>query len=576
MINLINVKKIYKKRTLFANVNIEINKPGIYCFIGENGSGKTTLLNLIAGFIKPSSGKITNKCKNCSFISQKVNMIENLTVKEHFKLFNLDCTLLKKFNLYSKVNKLPSELSLGMRQRIAVLIGLYNSAPLIILDEPTSHLDYYNSLLIMREIKIISSNKIILLVTHDENIVEKYGDYVYKIENENIVKIKESDKSTRLSDSRIPVKVLYRNYFKKTFKRGWKIKIYYFIVFFFLLSMINISVNLKNNFSSYFNVGEPLDYNKFYLKECVDEDIGKLIVKKCFNLSENNIEIFDNSEHELSLNYDVLLNDLYGVNNLNVINSKNANLKEGRYPQIYNEIITSDNHSLGDEIVIENIKIIKGDRTDIYKNELKLKVVGVVNTLPFIEDDKIYLDRDLIESYLKRERLINNDKSLFEYFQDIELNNYKYVLYFNTINLEILNLKGVEYLSSSYEYYNGVKEAFEKIIKYLYIYNILVIGVSLFYVIRLIKKKVVNEIDDIIFFKASGIKKRGIIKLLNQENKMLVFLGSLLCLVINLLLIKIIFRDGSVDYISYILSVAVFAFLSKKILKIEIGRKMAI
>ena len=145
MIELINVKKKFKNKVLFENVNIKIDKPGVYSFVGENGSGKSTLLNIICGFVKATSGKVVNKSKGCSYISQEVNLIENMTVKEQFKMLRIDINLLKKINMFSKVDRYPNELSFGMRQRIAVLMGLYSDSCVIACDEPISHLDKYNS-----------------------------------------------------------------------------------------------------------------------------------------------------------------------------------------------------------------------------------------------------------------------------------------------------------------------------------------------------------------------------------------------------------------------------------------------
>ena len=71
MIKLKNVKKKYKRQLLFSKVNLKIERCGVYGIVGENGSGKTTLLNIISGFIKPTKGKVVNKFKGVSFISQK-------------------------------------------------------------------------------------------------------------------------------------------------------------------------------------------------------------------------------------------------------------------------------------------------------------------------------------------------------------------------------------------------------------------------------------------------------------------------------------------------------------------------
>ena len=125
--------------------------------------------------------------------------------------------------------------------------------------------------------------------------------------------------------------------------------------------MVNLTFNVKNNFNFLFNNGEvnSLDYNKFYLKECVKEKEGRLTIKKCSNIQADKIRLISVNDNIVSLNYDVLLNDLYDEKRINVINNKkDIALKEGRYPLNYNEVIASSNYSVGQEIALESFKII--------------------------------------------------------------------------------------------------------------------------------------------------------------------------------------------------------------------------
>lgn len=576
MIKLKNVKKKYRKQILFSKINLQIDRCGIYGIVGENGSGKTTLLNIVSGFIKPTKGRVTNKFKDVSFISQKVNLLDNLTVKEHFEMFNLDVNLLRKFNLISSVNKYPSELSFGMQQRVAVLISLYKSS-LIICDEPTSHLDDYNALLIMKEIKKVSKEKIVLLVSHDKKLVDKYCDGIYKIEDKKLNLIKENDEGKVIKSLKSKSKLKLRKYKKKGLF-FYKINICYMSVFLALIFFLNLTISMKSNFGEYIQNGEieSLDYNKFYLKECSEISEGNLVVKKCSNLEKDKIDLLNGNDNFVGLNYDVFLNDLYEEDYFNVINKENIKLKEGRYPLKYNEVIATDNYFLGEEIAVEANKIINHNKIDIYKDKIIFKVVGIAYDKPLVNEDKIYVDYNLIEDYFKGRRLINNGVSLYDYFYDVELDTYKYVLYFKTINLSILEDNKIEYLSSSYDYYKSLHESFEEIIKCLNYLNVFMMFFSFIYGVRLIKKKIKFKEKDLLFFKSCGVNKKKIIKIFHKENKRLITLVSILSFVMVNLIGIMIFENFNVNLLAFLITYLVVLCLDKKLLKREISRKITI
>lgn len=561
---------------MFSNISLKIDKPGIYCFVGENGSGKTTLLNIIAGFVKASKGRIINNFKEFSFISQKVYLLDTLTVKEHLSMFNLDVNVLRKFNMISAANKYPRELSFGMQQRVVVLISLYRSS-LIICDEPTSHLDNYNAYLIMKEIKRVSSDKIVLLVTHDKKIIDKYCDCVYKIENENVQILKDNIKNDGEIKPSTKSKVKLRKYAQKNllFNRA---NVCYMIIFFLLIFFLNLTVNLKQNFKNYLKNGEleALDYNKFYLSECEEKEEENIVLKSCYNLKEEKRKLLNKNNNIVTLNYDVFLNDLYHVDNLNIISKFNYVLKEGYYPKKYNEVVASDQYSLGEEIVLEANKIINDEKIDIYKERLVLKVVGISYSKPLFEEDKIYLDYNLIEGYIKTKLLINNKKTLYEHFSQKEIDTYKYVVYFNKIDLEVLKNNNIEYLSSSYEYYVTLNYAFNQIIKCLNYLNIFVVFASIIYGFRLIKKKLKIKERELIFFRASGINKKKIIRSFHKENKLSIIIVSILSLLLIWLIGYFVFEQFSLNLIAFIFIDWLILFFNKYLLKKEIRRKITI
>ena len=191
-------KKYEKNKTLkvLNNINFKFEAGKVYSIMGPSGSGKSTLLNLLSlidiptsGFIEFNKKKIdTNnsiekdniRSKNIGIIYQDKNLLSEFTALENVILPNLLISnnkikskelakkLIKKFNLTSRLNHYPSELSGGENQRIAIARALINEPNIILADEPTGSLDFENAKQIF---KILfnpkEQNRIIIFATHN-------------------------------------------------------------------------------------------------------------------------------------------------------------------------------------------------------------------------------------------------------------------------------------------------------------------------------------------------------------------------------------------------------------------------
>ncbi|MBE5875946.1 MAG: ABC transporter ATP-binding protein [Lachnospiraceae bacterium] len=168
------------------NMDFTIENGSFTAIVGPSGCGKSTILSLIAGLLKPTDGFITLYSND--FAAPKIgymlqhdhllewrdiyhNVILGLEIQH--KLTNeslaLVDELLEKYNLSHTKALLPSELSGGMRQRIALIRTLTLKPDLLLLDEPFSALDYQTRLLVSQDVHRIikSENKTAILVTHD-------------------------------------------------------------------------------------------------------------------------------------------------------------------------------------------------------------------------------------------------------------------------------------------------------------------------------------------------------------------------------------------------------------------------
>ena len=175
-IEAINLGKKYGTNRLFKNFSFSFTQNQHYCITGINGSGKSTFLLTLCGYITPTEGKIVWKNNNAvienpigffSYTSPALELFEHLSLIEILKhhaafcqTFNLENALdeIENMGLKKSLNKQVSSFSSGMKQRVKLIMALYNDVPVILLDEPCSNLDdiglaQYNHLLHTRESK---------------------------------------------------------------------------------------------------------------------------------------------------------------------------------------------------------------------------------------------------------------------------------------------------------------------------------------------------------------------------------------------------------------------------------------
>ena len=194
-----NLSKKYDKNKSFKvlnNINFKFESGKVYSITGPSGSGKSTLLNLLSLIDIPSSGfiefnekkidinsSIENdniRSRNIGIIYQDKNLLPDFTALENVILPNLLISnnkskstelakkLIKKFDLTSRLNHYPSELSGGENQRISIARALINEPNIILADEPTGSLDFENAKRIFEILfKLKDMNRIIIFATHN-------------------------------------------------------------------------------------------------------------------------------------------------------------------------------------------------------------------------------------------------------------------------------------------------------------------------------------------------------------------------------------------------------------------------
>ncbi|MCM8825018.1 MAG: ABC transporter ATP-binding protein [Candidatus Omnitrophica bacterium] len=191
-LSVLNITKRYFDSVVLDDVSINVKKSQLFALLGPSGSGKTTLLRIIAGFVKPDSGRILIENKditehppdkrNTAMVFQNFSLWPHMTVFENIafglRLRKLPKTMieekvkkiLKMVHLQQHIWKKPQQLSGGQQQRVALARALVIEPEILLLDEPLSNLDVHLRDQLRQEIKSLQKNLGIttLYVTHDQ------------------------------------------------------------------------------------------------------------------------------------------------------------------------------------------------------------------------------------------------------------------------------------------------------------------------------------------------------------------------------------------------------------------------
>lgn len=194
------------------DINLYIRQNEMVILKGRSGAGKSTLLNLMCGLIKPSHGKVIigGNCINelsdnslsnlllnrIGIIFQSFNLLPTYTVYENIEIALVPkglgqkmvkeniMSLLEQFNLRDKTHLMPSELSAGQQQKVAIIRTLVKHPSIIFADEPTGSVDDETAGEIIEHLLYLKKEKQVTLVvaTHG-NIPEKFADRIFTLEN---------------------------------------------------------------------------------------------------------------------------------------------------------------------------------------------------------------------------------------------------------------------------------------------------------------------------------------------------------------------------------------------------------
>jgi hypothetical protein len=458
MISLHNINKFYNSGTqkfhALKDVHIVFPEKGMVFIVGKSGSGKSTLLNVIGGIDSYDSGELIidglntknfsrndfNSYRNSyiGFIFQEFNVIKNLTVFENIALslqlknesikdnYDLIMNTIEVVGLKGKEKRKMNQLSGGERQRVAIARALVKNPKVIIADEPTGNLDKNNRDIVMDILKNLSTNHLVLIVTHDKFLSKKYSNYEITLKDgqiihntlENINHSNKEELNKRTNLNLNPIQPSFKTPILLSLKSLKQNLIrFIFIIVFFCISLIfaNTTINLYfSNATAQYSRFQT-EYNNKYITLSRQQTLYNQTVKTGFFQIdtinyENLIRSFnqDNGETESNNNYQYKIYKTF-KNPIAI----NQNL-EGNLDFIHSE-------SIDNIIVIEDLTEFEKDYT----------IIPVYNTLP---NSQMPI-RCYITDYVAESLIANN------YFNDTVDENWSNYFADKTIQSENLNNK---------------------------------------------------------------------------------------------------------------------------------------
>ena len=218
MLEVKQLSKIYKtgkgvEVKALDEVSLRFPKTGMVFLLGKSGSGKSTLLNVCGGLDAPTSGEVIVKGRSSKdfsqsdfdsyrntyvgFIFQEYNILNEFSVEDNIALAlelqgkskdkKAVAQLLSQVDLEGYAKRKPNTLSGGQKQRIAIARALVKSPEIIMADEPTGALDSNTGKQVFETLKKLSQDKLVIVVSHDREFAEQYGDRIIELQDGKIL-----------------------------------------------------------------------------------------------------------------------------------------------------------------------------------------------------------------------------------------------------------------------------------------------------------------------------------------------------------------------------------------------------
>ena len=544
MLELRNICKKYD-RDVLKKINLKFGNRGLICLVGESGSGKSTLLNIIGGLEQADSGKVLidgvniNKFDSSyyhnqvvSYINQNYNLIDYYSTLDNTLLPidirrnrspSFDNKIFKMLGISSLKNSKVSSLSGGEKQRVAIARCMVQNTKIILADEPTGALDLDNSYKIMEILKNLSKKKLVIVVTHNMELANKFADEIIKLIDGKIeVNIKKQTRSyfnlRQKNEVKLTISKLCK-YAVKNIKNKLIRNVLVVLSFTIGLCSLGLVLSIRNGFkkeldnlngSSFFNY--PIIISK---SNYVDDFNSKLENIKGINVKKgtfiNNVidDKLINIINEIDKKYVKAVSyyrDIdYNFKSVSYVNPSNNYfyILDGKWPENDNEVLIlyDEDNSISEKVYnyldVENKGLINNI---FYVNGKELKVCGVVRS-----NNDYFKD---LSGIIYSNNLFDNEiTDIFIYSSDLE-----------SKNIIKDKLKDYNILDNAEDIVNNSKKIVDGISIVLILFSVisLIVSVIMIFVISYIS--VIERYKDIGVYKSIGFRNKDVKNLFCLEN----------------------------------------------------------
>ena len=544
MLELRNICKKYD-RDVLKKINLKFGNRGLICLVGESGSGKSTLLNIIGGLERVDSGKVLidgvniNKFDSSyyhnqvvSYINQNYNLIDNYSTLDNALLpidirrnrsSSFDDKIFKMLGISSLKNSKVSSLSGGEKQRVAIARCIMQNTKIILADEPTGALDLDNSYKIMEILKNLSKKKLVIVVTHNMELANKFADEVIKlvdgkIEENGKKQIRSYFNLRQKNEVKLTLSKLCK-YAVKNIKNKLLRNVLVVLAVTIGLCSLGLVLSIRNGFkkeldnlkgSSFFNY--PIIISK---SNYVDDFNSKLENIKGINVKKgtfiNNVidDKLINIINEIDKKYVKAVSyyrDIdYNFKSVSYVNPSNNYfyILDGNWPENDSEVLIlyDEDNSISEKVYNYLDVEKKGLINNIfYVNGKELKVCGVVRS-----NNDYFKD---LSGIIYSNNLFDNEiTDIFIYSSDLE-----------SKNIIKDKLKDYNILDNAEDIVNNSKKIVDGISIVLILFSVisLIVSVIMIFVISYIS--VIERYKDIGVYKSIGFRNKDVKNLFCLEN----------------------------------------------------------
>ncbi len=558
MITLKNINKSYNNTKVLKNINLTLPDKGLICILGASGSGKSTLLNIIGKIEVPDKGEVYFYNKNIkdiksemyhtnyvSFIYQNYNLIDALSVKDNLNLITKNNEwIINKLGLSKIKNIKTNKISGGEKQRTAIARSILSDSLVYLADEPTGAIDTANSIKIMQILKELSKEKLVLMITHNEELAHAYADEIIYLKDGTINKRKPTKECNTYKE-------IFKNKRKLSFKDIFKISMGYLkeqkirsiltiLATTIGLTSLTIVLGINNGLNEEI---KSLEKEALYSYPII---IPK--EKVTLNMSLNN----KNSKTEIGVTSDYnLIKNKIDDNLLNKVKTFN-NTYISYYHEISNQKFLENSYISPSE---EYFSLIKGKMPQS-KNEI-LILLNSENSISeslkdYLKLEKMTYDEILDKTInvenktLKIVGIVNSNNGYFSALSGILYSNNLFSGEITEIHIYPQNYKAKEHIKNELKNYNIIDDAssalnvtrtlINTITITLTIFSIISLIVSVILIITITYINVLEKNKDIGIYKTLGINRKQIKKIFLNQNYILSLTSSAISIIIVFLI----------------------------------------